>query len=223
MKILTMLCLLALVACAPPNTGVTNANKSNGTLPNVVDGVVVPEVPVEAIATVGNRNFDQVMATMEAVTGVEGDTGVNARFTAVKAGLPTDNAISSFEFSRQGAYTELAAEFCYALVIDPGARYATQRARVFANTNVLSTPTAVLSVAQRAVVADSILRNFWREKYTAGGANATNAQAEIVNLLGKLITGETGETMPPNNNSTTRIALQGACIAALSAAPVTLF
>jgi hypothetical protein len=177
------------------------------------DGDGDPDTVAIVPTTAGVRNFEQVNATMMAVTGVEGNSAVISRFNTLKSQLPTDNDIKAFSFSNQIAVTVLAAEYCNALVTNTNNVYTTQRTAAVGAINFGANPSVALNAAGKADVAQKLLAKFWGAGLAAS-PNAATTQASIVTLLGDLVAGET------DNTTTTRKAVTGACTAVLSSSPI---
>lgn len=79
--------------------------------PPVVDGVAQPEI--------GIKNFEDLNASMAAVTGISPTTpSVATTYNTVKQALPTAEAIEGFSSSHQAAITQLAVAYCNALSTD---------------------------------------------------------------------------------------------------------
>ena len=78
-----------------------------------------PDLP--AAADVGLRNFDEINATMSAVTGVSTtQAGVDAVFDSIRQQLPPVENIEGFLSAHQMAISQLAIEYCSALVDNQG-------------------------------------------------------------------------------------------------------
>jgi hypothetical protein len=87
------------------------------------NGVAPPQVAVAKPSDIGVRTFDEINATMAAVTGVSAnDTDVKATYTSIRQSLPAVNNIQAFLASHQTSIAQLAVQYCDALVDDAGAR-----------------------------------------------------------------------------------------------------
>jgi len=72
---------------------------------------------------IGVRTFDQINATMAAITGVSpNNAAVKATFDNVRASLPATPSIEAFLSSHQTSIAQLALVYCSALVDDVNAR-----------------------------------------------------------------------------------------------------
>jgi hypothetical protein len=68
---------------------------------------------------IGLRTFDEINATLAAITGVSPQQNqVKTTFTTVRQQLPTDENIEGFLSAHQMAITQLAIEYCNALIDD---------------------------------------------------------------------------------------------------------
>ena len=84
---------------------------------------VAPDL--EAQAEIGVRNFDEINASMAALTDVSiNEPGVRSTFTQLRQQLPSVTSIDSFLTSNQMAITQLSIKYCDALVEDPVLRSA---------------------------------------------------------------------------------------------------
>ncbi|MBI3188502.1 MAG: LamG domain-containing protein [Gammaproteobacteria bacterium] len=85
---------------------------------------VVPNPPVDAeqVSDIGVRTFDEINATMSAVTGIPvTNTSVNAIFTSYRRQLPAVENIQAYLSSHQMAVAQLAMTYCDRLVeTNPG-------------------------------------------------------------------------------------------------------
>jgi hypothetical protein len=72
---------------------------------------------------IGVRTFDEISATMAAITGVsEADPDVEDTFQTVRQSLPAVDTLEAFLASHQVAIAQLAIEYCNTLVEDPALR-----------------------------------------------------------------------------------------------------
>ncbi|MCK5383752.1 MAG: LamG domain-containing protein, partial [Gammaproteobacteria bacterium] len=96
-----------------------------GTATNIVlePAPVTPAPPPDqpAVSDIGVRNFDEIDATMSTVTGVPRyQVDVGSVFTTIKQQLPTVENIEGFLSAHQMAVSQLAIEYCSALVDNNG-------------------------------------------------------------------------------------------------------
>jgi hypothetical protein len=91
---------------------------------------VTPPAPVPqdlaAVSDIGVRTFDEINATMAAITGVSPlDSSVQSTYTTIRQSLPTVETIEAFLSSHQIAIAQLAIEYCSALIDDTSLRAST--------------------------------------------------------------------------------------------------
>lgn len=99
-----------------------------GDLTNIV-AEVTPPAPPEPLGPVtpdiGVRTFDEINATLAAITGMPAThDDIAATFALVRSQLPAAEHPGSFSSAQQIGITQLAIEYCNALVDDPVARSA---------------------------------------------------------------------------------------------------
>lgn len=83
--------------------------------------IPAPPADLPEASDIGLRMFDEINATMAAVTGVETtQAGVRAVFNTVRQQLPTVENIEGFLSAQQMAISQLAIEYCSALVDNNG-------------------------------------------------------------------------------------------------------
>ena len=94
-----------------------------GTNQNLPDAPVRPDDPLpidgDPASKIGLKTFDEINVSMSALTGIsKTDSGVDATFTTIKQQLPTVEALGGFLSAHQMAITQLAIQYCDALVED---------------------------------------------------------------------------------------------------------
>ncbi len=78
---------------------------------------------LEPVSDIGIRIFDEINATMSAATGVPtSQASVMQTYSAVRQQLPSSNNIEGFLSSQQMGITQLAIEYCNALIEDASLR-----------------------------------------------------------------------------------------------------
>ena len=92
-----------------------------GSSTNVIVEGEVSERPtpadLEPVSHIGLKTFDEINASMSVLTGIDKtDAGVAATFNTIKQQLPTVEAITGFLSAHQMAITQLAIQYCDALV-----------------------------------------------------------------------------------------------------------
>ena len=187
--------------------------------------VLQPELPLlpppsdlPEQAAIGLRTFDEINATMAALTSVPVTEGsVKATYQRVRQQLPTVESIEGFLSSQQMAITQLAIEYCNALVESPSLRSA-----YFGNFNFSAPANNVFDTAGRDQLIDPLLSNI-----VASGldtqlvppvspppvALVTEVKAELNSLVDTMTA--CGASCPANRTATTAKAV---CAAALGSA-----
>ena len=113
--------------------------------------LVISESDLPPAQRLGVRTFDEINATMSAVTGVSPqDTAVDMVFQSLRQSMPAIEAPNAFLSSHQVAIAQLAIEYCNALVEDrgtisraayfPGFNFGAAPATAYANRDALITP-----------------------------------------------------------------------------------
>jgi len=84
-----------------------------------------PAVPQDlpAVSDIGVRTYDEINATLAAITGVSSlDSNVAATYSRIRESLPTIATAEAFLSSHQVAIAQLAIEYCNALINDSALR-----------------------------------------------------------------------------------------------------
>ena len=113
--------------------------------------LVITETDLPPAQRIGVRTFDEINATMSAVTGVSReDANVDMTFQSLRQSLPAIEDPVAFLSSHQVAVAQLAIEYCNALIEDrgsissaayfPGFNFGAAPATAFANRNALLRP-----------------------------------------------------------------------------------
>ena len=113
--------------------------------------LVITESDLPPHQRVGVRTFDEINATMSAVTGVSTEeTNVDMTFQSLRQSMPAVEDPSAFLSSHQVAIAQLAIEYCNALIEDrgsissaayfPGFNIGAAPATAFANRDAFITP-----------------------------------------------------------------------------------
>lgn len=113
-----------------------------------------PAVDLDPVSDIGVRTFDEINATMAAVTDVSvAHSDVRATFTTVRQQLPVIETIDGFLSAHQMGITQLAIEYCNALVNDT-----TLRTSYFPGFNFSETAAnAFDTTAERDQILDPLL------------------------------------------------------------------
>ncbi|MCU7936597.1 MAG: LamG domain-containing protein [Candidatus Thiodiazotropha sp. (ex Dulcina madagascariensis)] len=142
--------------------------------------VLPPGSPADAepVSQVGLRTFDEINATMSSLTGVSTtQSAVLTTYTTIRQQLPSAEDINGFLSSHQVAISQLAIEYCSALVDDTGLRAGLFPGFDF-NANANDIPT---STWQSQVVAP-LLDRFMGQNIATQPAPAL-VEGELMNLL----------------------------------------
>lgn len=174
---------------------------------------VVEEAPAEEevfTASIGVKNFRQLTATYETLTGVQLQGDVLAEYESQLSSLPTLVDASSLSSSQISAITKLAAAYCFALSNDQALR--TEK---FPNIDFANPP------ADSTGFATDILDTFYGPEDMLQGDRATDI-ATIAGLVDYLNTvdfngGEVTQGTPATNIFT------GGCAAALAGPEIVLY
>ncbi|ABC29384.1 conserved hypothetical protein [Hahella chejuensis KCTC 2396] len=138
------------------------------------DGDPVPEI--------GLRNFDEINATMSAITGVStSNPGVRSTFETVKQQLPTVENINTFLASHQMGVTQLAIQYCDALVEN-----STLRSAFFPGFDFNASASSAFSGAGRDLVIDPLLDKGMGVNL-ASQPDGADVRAELNQLIDKLV------------------------------------
>ncbi|MEJ2087082.1 MAG: LamG domain-containing protein [Gammaproteobacteria bacterium] len=149
----------------------------------------------------GIRDFAEINATMSRITGIPvSDPGVQAVYDQVHQAMPVQPRIAGFISSQQMGISQLAFQYCSALVDDPNARLAfwpdfpwgTAKSTAFNN---------------RAFVTDPLVQNMVGVNLPTQPA-AVDVETEVNNLIDLLIPG----------SANTNAIMKGACASVLGSA-----
>jgi hypothetical protein len=144
-----------------------------GTRSNVcstyADAVRTDPTDVPRKADIGVRTFDQINATMAAVTGVDPNTpAVKTTFTNVRQSLPAVDSLEAFLASHQTSIAQLAIQYCDALVESPAA------STYFPGLTLDGTPSSVFGTnAGKDLLVDPLINHMIGTNLTTQPAGAT--------------------------------------------------
>ena len=113
--------------------------------------LIITPIDLPPAQRIGVRTFDEINATMSAVTGVSPEeNNVDITFQSLRQSLPAIEDPAAFLSSHQVAVAQLAIEYCNALIEDrgtissaayfPGFNFGAAPATAFANRNALIRP-----------------------------------------------------------------------------------
>jgi hypothetical protein len=162
-----------------------------------------PQMAAPASA-IGVRTFDEISASIAKLTGVsQNDAGVRAAMDEVRQSLPAVAALDTYVSSHQAAISQLAIEYCHALMENttlrastfPGFNFDAAPAAAFGNENALFTPLLdrVLGVAQLGHQPDKTAAR--QELVELVHGHPTDAaRPGLLNLTGTGITNDAART-----------------------------
>ena len=165
-----------------------------------------PDLPAQS--DIGVRNFDEINASMSAVTTVpRTNAAVRATYRQILQQLPTVERLDGFVASNQMAVTQLAIEYCNALVESPSLASA-----YFPGLNLDASPAAALPVGARGVLIDPLVSRMVGQNLNAQ-PRVADVTAEVDGLVTRLSACGTG--CPADR---TRTITKAACAAVLGSA-----
>jgi hypothetical protein len=178
-----------------------------------------PATPVDlpASATLGARIFNAVNATMSKLSTVSANSStVNPTYLQVETGLPTVYNIQSFSSGANIAATQLAMQYCQALVNDPVLGPA-----FFPGMNFNAAPgSAFANDPAMDLIVQPLYTNLVGQNIATQPTNAA-VSTELYNLITTLSNSPT----PPNTTSAQRTQQisMAACTALLASATTALY
>ena len=186
---------------------------------------VTPAAPPDQpdVSDIGVRNFDEIDATMSTVTAVPRyQVDVGDVFTSIRQQLPTVENIEGFLSAHQMAVSQLAIEYCSALVDNNGQilrdNYFQDSAGIQSFNFNATASTAFDSVEKRGLIISPLLENIIGTGLTTQ-PDLTSVRGELDNLI--LILGTTTSCPPqPSCDTTLRTEqiVKATCAAALGSA-----
>ena len=179
--------------------------------------LVITETDLPPAQRIGVRTFDEINATMSAITGVSPEeTNVDMTFQSLRQSLPTIENPTAFLSSHQVAIAQLAIEYCNALIENrgsisaaayfPGFNFGLSPVSAFANRDALINPL----IDNAMGIAIQTQPDFVDVRDELGYATFDGTRPD--NLIDRLISGGTD----------TRSIAKGTCAAVIGSA-VTLF
>jgi Concanavalin A-like lectin/glucanases superfamily len=145
---------------------------------------VTPPAPtptdLSAASDIGVRTFDEINATMAALTGVSQlDGSVSSTFDTIRQSLPATADIQSILSSHQVAIAQLSIEYCNALIENRGA---ISRTQMFPAFNFGATPTAAFPANEDALF-DPLLDRVLGITQLASQPDRSAVKAELSELI----------------------------------------
>ena len=176
---------------------------------------LVPPPPPdgEPLPVIGLRTFEEIAASMSAMTAVPlDDPGVSDTYWRVREQLPTVDNIEGFLSSHQVGVAQLAIEFCNSLVDDPG-----RRAAYFPGIDFGQPASAAFdTAAERAQVSGPLLARAVGSGLATQPA-AADVAAELDALVGRLAS--CGAACPADRTAT---IVKASCAAVVGSASTLL-
>lgn len=154
--------------------------------------VPAPAVPVDndPVSQIGLRTFEEIDASMSALTGVaRTNSAVAATYETIKQQLPSTENITGFLSSHQVAVSQLAIEYCSELVDDT-----TLRSSFFPGFNFSANANDITDATWQDQVVNPIIDRFLGQNIATQPAPA-DVRAELMTLLT-----DTADNKPYDNN-----------------------
>lgn len=130
---------------------------------------------------IGVRTFEEIYATLSQITGVSmNNTNVRNVYLTVKQQLPTKEDIESFLSSHQMGITQMAIEYCSALMDDTGLRGST-----FPSFDFSGSVSSSFDTSGRNALIDPLLARVMGTGLTTQPATA-DVKTELNNLIDRL-------------------------------------
>lgn len=175
-----------------------------------IEGVIEP-LPQAAnsdpVSDIGIRIFDELNASMSDATGVPtSEANVLATFSAVRQQLPSSNNIEGFLSSQQMGITQLAIEYCNALIEDP-----VLRSQLFPQFDFGALPGVAFAGTNRNALIDPLIDRTLQSGSVATQPDVFQVRSELNRLIDQLSTSGSDATR-------TRIIAKATCASLLGSA-----
>ncbi|WP_371195295.1 LamG domain-containing protein [Glaciecola sp. SC05] len=169
---------------------------------------------IDAQSVIGVRNFDEIYASMSALTTVSiNNPEVRATYTQLRQQLPSVSSLDSFLTSNQMAITQLSIKYCDALVEDTSLR-----ASYFPDMNFNANANNGFSGAMKDAIINPL-----NQRMLGAGISTQPEQDDVYNEVSNLID---RLSVCANQNScnaeTTKTVVKASCAALLGSAVVVL-
>jgi hypothetical protein len=179
--------------------------------------VLPPAEPAdgEPVSKVGLRTFDEINATMSSLTGVSPTLeAVQTTFNTIRQQLPSSADVNGFLSSHQVAVSQLAIEYCSALVDDT-----TLRSSMFPGFDFNTNANNIQNATWQEQLVAPLMSRFMGENLTTQPSPSL-VEGELMNLL----TGSVGLARCSGacEADRTEIAAKAACASLLGSAVVLL-
>ncbi|PCJ47531.1 MAG: ATPase [Gammaproteobacteria bacterium] len=173
-----------------------------------------PPVDKPAKSDLGLKTFEKIHASLSTITGVAMDqVDVANTYQNVKQALPALTDINTFVSAQQMAVTQLAIEYCNALVND-----VTLRQSFFPGFDFTSSVNDAFVLGDRSLVT-SPLYNKTMNSNLLSQATSAEVETELSNLMDRLITCDATSSC---SNDRTEIVVKAVCAAAIGNAGMLL-
>lgn len=184
--------------------GSSTYSRSEPSLPGSVTPPVLPPS-----SDIGLKTFDELNESMARMTGIaKTNEDVARTFNTVMQQLPSVDNIEGFLSSHQMAITQVAIQYCDALVSD-----AQKRGIFFPGFDFSSSASTAFDNAGKRIITNALLQNFLGENL-ATQPSALKIETEVDSLIDELsLCG--GSTCPPNR---TEQIVKASCAAVLGSA-----
>ncbi|MDO6823462.1 LamG domain-containing protein [Marinobacter sp. 1_MG-2023] len=134
-----------------------------------------------ASSSIGLKTFDEINESMARMTGVsKTQAAVTSTFNTVKQQLPTIENIDGFLSSHQMAVTQMAIQYCDALISDGQAR-----ADFFPGFNFSAPPATAFEHGGKSLITDRLLERFVGVNLSTQ-PTALEVETEVGDLIAKL-------------------------------------
>ncbi|PCM45482.1 LamG domain-containing protein [Marinobacter sp. ANT_B65] len=184
--------------------GSTTYSRTEPTLPSVESP---PDLP--ASSDIGLKTFDEINESMARMTGIaKTQPAVLNTFNTVKQQLPTVENIGGFLSSHQMAVTQMAIQYCDALISDGAAR-----AAFFPGFDFSAAVGSAFDHEGKSLITDRLLERFVGENLATQPA-ALEIETELSSLIDKLSQCGTGGC----SNDRTETIVKASCAAVLGSA-----
>lgn len=186
----------------------SDANHSTGIndspIPETAEGQLVQQT-----VDVGLKGFEQILATMASLTGVDQSNGnVQRLYDDISTQLPTSNSIKNFTASSQVAILKLASEFCNEVT-----RSSSLRGAIWPSTNFSQRAADAYNVQRRELFIEESIANFFPQ-YEESDSEYLDYGQETESLILDLM------STSDNSTTTTRNIAFGVCTTLLSSLEV---
>jgi len=159
---------------------------------------------------IGLKTFDEINASMSVMTGVsKTDSGVSATFTTIKQQLPTVESINGFLSANQMAITQLAIQYCNALVED-----SSLSATFFPALNFATSANTAFDTAGKNAVINPLLANLVGSNLASQPAD-NDISTELNSLIDALTTCSATSSCAADR---TKTVVKATCAAVLGSA-----